>query len=143
MLLNLKVVDNTHLLETHAKILAAAKIGVKAATNDALQFIQEDVVEQGRYVGHRYYPHVKPETARRKALAGKEQVGKWTGNWITSFDTSYMDGGLVGIVSGGGHVKGNDYERFQEKWDVEKLWAEERGRYARNIIKTHVIGALK
>jgi len=143
MLINLNVKDNTHLLQKHAKILAGAQVGIHAATEDALDFIKTTVVDEQRYVGHRFYPDVSQKTKEWKAKHGMEKVGRRTGNWITSFDASYSDGGMVGIVSGGGHVKGSDYAKFQQIWDVEKLWAEERGDHARNLIRLHITGALK
>ena len=134
--------DNTHLLQKHAKIIAGAELGVHAATEDAYDYIQR-VVDEQREVGHRFFPHVSPKTKEWKAKHGMEKVGRRTGNWITSFDTSYSNDGMRGIVSGGGHVKGNSYEKFQKVWQVDKLWAAERSDHARGLIRMHVLGAVK
>jgi len=143
MLINLNVKDNTHLLQKHAKILAGAQAGVHVATEDALDFIKNTVVDEQRYVGHRFYPDVSPRTKEWKEKRGMEKVGRRTGNWVSSFDASYSDGGMVGIVTGGGHVKGSDYEDFQRGWQVDKLWAAERSDHARDLIRMHVLGAVK
>jgi len=143
MLINLKVTDTTNLLKRHAKIIAGAELGVHAATEDALDFIKNTVVDEQRYVGHRFYPNVSPKTKEWKREHGVEDVGRITGVWVTSFDASYTNGGMVGIVSGGGHVKGSDYEDFQRRWQVDKLWAAERSDHARDLIRMHVLGAVK
>jgi hypothetical protein len=133
-LLDVKVFrDYTYLHKQHAKIISGAVAGVRIATEDALDFVQ-DAVDNQTWVGHPYYPDVKPATKKWKAKHGVEDVLRITGNWITSFDTMYEDGGLTGIVSGGGHVKGADYTHLQKRWQMEKLWYEKRSMVARELI---------
>jgi|LGOV01.1.fsa_nt_gb hypothetical protein len=134
-LINVTVLrDHSYLHKKHTDILTGAIAGVRIATEDALDFVKETVVEGQHHVGHPLYPQVKPETARWKAKHGMQKVGRRTGAWVTSFDTIYEDGGLVGIVSGGGHVKGADYTHFQERWKVDELWYSERSMFAREAI---------
>lgn len=141
-LIDVKVLrDYTYLHKVHAKIITGAIAGVYTATEDALGFVQEAVDTQ-IWVGDKNYPDVKPATKKWKAKHGMEKVLRRTGNWITSFDTQYEDGGLTGIVSGGGHIKGADYTVLQERWRMEKLWYEKRSMVARAMIEQGVKNAI-
>ena len=137
-LIDVKILrDYTHLHKVHAKIITGAIAGVHTATEDALDFVQ-DAVDTQRWVGDKNCPDVKPATKKWKAKHGMEKVLRRTGNWIASFDTMYEDGGLTGIVSGGGHVKGADYTHLQKRWQMEKLWYEKRSMVARGFIEQAV-----
>ena len=104
--MKITIIDRTNLHEEHKKIIAAAERGVKLATEEGVQWIKEDVVEGQKYVGHRFYPDVKPATKRWKQKVGKEKVGKLTGWWVTSFNSDVR--GLTGTIRGGG-LKRRDY----------------------------------
>jgi len=137
-LLNIVVYDNLNLHLQHKKIITGAIAGIKLATEDGANWLREDVINGQLLVGDEYYPNVKSETAKRKRRAGREKVGRWTGQFHGSIDTDYRDGGLTGIISMGGAV----YEHFVKRWQFDKLWMKHRGEFARTLIKENIKNAV-
>ncbi len=133
--INIKIVDKTNMPGQMKGIIVSAKRGVKLATESGVEWIKEEVFEGQRYVGHDYYPDVKPATKQYKAEKGKEKVGIDTGNLKSSFDSRYERDGLVGIITGGGP----GYESFLARWQIDELFRAQRGEKTRQIIK----GAIK
>lgn len=131
---NIIVLDETDIPGGVQRILSGAKRGVQLATESGVEWIKEEVMEGQRYVGSEFYPDVKPITKQYKAEKGKEKVGIDTGNLKSSFDTEYQHGGLSGIITGGGH----GYGRFLSRWQIDKLFLEQRGEKTRDIIKDEI-----
>jgi hypothetical protein len=129
----IKVIDRTNLVAKHKSIIAAAERGVKLATEESVQWVKIDVVQGQKYVGDGNYPDVKPSTKRWKAKKGAELVGRLTGNWVASFNSSVK--GLVGTIRGGGAK----YGKFQLRWRVGDLFMAHRAKRTREIIE----GAIK
>ena len=127
----IKIIDRTNLLAKHKGIIAAAERGVKLATEGGAEWIRSSVF-MGEYVGHQYYPDVKPSTKRIKAKRGKEIVGVDTGNLRNSFNSDVK--GLKGIIRGGG--KG--YAKFLSRWQIDSLFMEKRGKRTREIIEGEI-----
>ena len=130
--ITIKVIDRTNLLVKHKTIITATERGVKLATEEGVQWIKEDVIQGQKYVGDENYPDVKPETRRKKAKAGKELVGKWTGNWLTSFNSAIK--GLIGTIRGGG----KKYAKFQLRWRIGDLFMTHRAKRTREIIEREI-----
>lgn len=130
----IKIIDNVNLSEKTKKIIARARKGVREATESGVEWIKADVFEGQRYVGSSNYPDVTPATKKSKARRGKEKVGIDTANLKNSFDSSYKEGGLIGIISGGG--KG--YADFLKRWKIDRLFMEKRGRKTKEIIENEV-----
>ena len=128
----IKVIDRTNLLQKHKSIIASAERGVKLATEEGVEWVKIDVVQGQKYVGDGNYPDVKPTTKRIKAKAGKELVGKWTGNWVASFNSTVN--GLRGTIRGGG----KKYAKLQLRWRVGDLFMAYRAKRTREIIENEV-----
>ena len=137
-LLKIVVHSNINLHLRHRNVIAGAIAGIKLATEDGANWIREDVINGQLLVGDVNYPNVKPETAKRKRRAGREKVGRWTGQFHSSVDTDYRDGGLTGII----HMGGPEYEHFVERWQFDKLFAQHRGEFARTLIKENIKNAI-
>ena len=77
-------------------------------------------------------PYVRVLRQRIKAKAGKELVGKWTGNWVASFNSTVN--GLRGTIRGGG----KKYAKLQLRWRVGDLFMAYRAKRTREIIENEV-----
>lgn len=116
------------------KIVAAEKHGVLLAANEGAEWIKEEVFEGQRYVGHTFYPDVTAKTKELKRKKGEERVGIDTGNLKTSFDAETKEGGLVGVITGGGQR----YGTFLNRWRIGELFIAEHGEAAQEIIKREI-----
>ena len=128
--ITINVIDRTNLLQKHKSIVAAAKRGVKLATESGVEWIKGDVFSGQSYVGHSYYPDVKPATKAYKAKVGKENVGIMTGNLVSSFGSSVS--GLRGTIKGAG------YAEFSSRWLIGSLFMEKRAKRTREIIEGEI-----
>ena len=137
-LLNIVVHDNLNLHLQHKKIIAGAIAGIHLATEDGANWIRKDVINGQLLVGDVNYPDVKPETAKYKKRLGREKVGRFTGNFVSSVDTDYCDGGLTGII----HMGGPKYKHFVARWQFDKLFAQHRGEFTRTLIKESIKNAV-
>ena len=128
----IKVIDRTDLPQKVKSIIAGAEKGVALATEDTVQWIKIDVVQGQKYVGDGNYPDVKPATKRWKAKKGRELVGRFTGNWVASFNSDVK--GLVGTIRGGG----KKYANFQSRWRVGDLVMAHRAKKIRDIVEGEI-----
>ncbi len=131
---NIIVLDETDIPGGVQRILAGARRGVKLATEEGVEFIKSDIFEGQKFVGDDLYPDVKESTKRIKAIKGKELVGVDTGNLKASFDTSYENKGLSGIITGGGP----EYGEFLNRWQIDQLFLKERGNKSRELIREEI-----
>ena len=131
---NITVQDKTNIAAKMRDIIEGAKIGVRKATESGVEFIKSDIFENQEFVGTEFYPNVKETTKRMKAIKGKELVGVDTGNLKTSFDSSYENSGLSGIITGGGP----GYGKFLERWQIDALFLKERGEKSRELIRGEI-----
>jgi len=115
-------------------IVAAEKRGVKLAAIEGSEWIKETVLEGQKYVGHILYPDVTSRTKELKAQRGKEKVGIDTGNLKNSFDAETREGGLVGVITGGGP----GYDGFLNRWRIDELFVAEHSNESQEIIKREV-----
>ena len=134
-MLSINVWDKTNLSGKQKEIIKAAEKGVNAATQDTVEWIKNDVITGGKYVGHQDYPDVKPVTKRMKAKKGQTMVlvGE-TKNYLGSWDGKAK--GLTGTITGGGldyhaklHAKG---------WKIDKLWENVHKKVSEKIVKDAV-----
>lgn len=130
--ISVTVIDRTKLPTKLKSIITAAKRGVELATEEGVEWIKQDVVQGQKYVGDANYPDVKPTTKRWKAKKGRELVGRFTGNWVSSFDSSVK--GLKGTIRGGSAK----YAKFQSRWQVDSLFMEKRAKRTREIIEREI-----
>ena len=130
-MLSVRVFDKTHLSAVEKKITAAAKKGVEAATQESVEWIKDEVITGGNYVGHQNYPDVKPVTKRIKAKKGKTKVLIDTSNYLSSWDGKAK--GLTGIITGGGQDYAADL--YKRGWKIDLLWKAEHAKEAEKIIK--------
>jgi hypothetical protein len=119
-------------------IIKAAEKGVEAATQEAVSWIQGPVIREGSYVGHQYYPDVKPVTKRRKVATGKTKVLIDTSNFLSSWDGKAN--GLKGVITGGGQ----DYavDLYKRGWKIDKLFFEVHAKESEEIIKKAIEKAI-
>ena len=129
---SIKVIDRTNLVAKHKSIIAGAERGVKLAVEESVQWIKIDVVQGQEYVGDENYPNVKDATRLWKAKKGRELVGRFTGNWVASFNSSVK--GLIGTIRGGG----KKYAKFQLRWRIGDLFMEKRAKRTREIIEGEI-----
>ena len=132
-MLSVSVFDHTHLSAIEKKIKEAAEKGVEAATQDSVEWIKDEVITGGNYVGHQYYPDIKPSTKRAKAKKGQTHVLISTSNYLSSWDGKAK--GLKGIISGGGG-KSSEYSQklYDRGWKIDLLWKAEHAKEAEKII---------
>ena len=130
-MLSISLFDHTNLSAIERKIKAAAEKGVEAATQESVEWIKNDVITGGNYVGHQYYPDIKPVTKRIKARKGKTHVLIDTSNYLSSWDGKAK--GLTGTITGGGQ----DYaaELYKRGWKIDLLWKQAHAKEAEKIIK--------
>jgi len=132
---NLTIRDLTRIKKGLVReIVAAEKRGVKLAAIEGSEWIKEAVFEGQKYVGHTLYPDVTSRTKELKAQRGKEKVGIDTGNLKNSFDAETREGGLVGVITGGGP----GYDRFLNRWRIDELFIAEHSNESQEIIKREV-----
>ena len=130
--ISFRINDRTNLHAKHKSIIASAEKGVKLATEEGVQWIKIKVVQGQKYVGTGNYPDVKPTTKRWKAKKGCELVGRFTGNWVASFNSDVK--GLIGTIKGGGAK----YAKFQLRWRVGDLFMEHRAKRTREIVEKEI-----
>ena len=137
-MLSLTVLDRTNLSGTHKKIQEAAEKGVEAAVQDSVEWIKDDVITNGSYVGSPYYPDIKATTKRIKAKKGQTHVLISTSNYLHSWDSNVS--GLKGTITGGG----KDYhaDLYKRGWKIDKLWEQAHKKEAEKIITKAVEKAI-
>ena len=138
-MLSVSVFDHTNLEGRHKKIIEAAEKGVEAATQESVEWIKDEVITGGAYVGHQYYPDVTATTKRIKAKKGQTVVlvGE-TKNYLSSWDGKTRN--MVGIITGGGkdyHAKLHD-----RGWRLDLLWEQVHKKDSEKIIKQHIKKAI-
>jgi gamma-glutamyl-gamma-aminobutyrate hydrolase PuuD len=119
-------------------IIKAAEKGVDAATQEAVSWIQGPVIREGSYVGHQYYPDVKPTTKRMKAKKGKTKVLIDTSNYLSSWDGKAN--GLKGVITGGGQDYAADL--YKRGWKIDLLFFEKHKDKSEEIIKKAIEKAI-
>jgi hypothetical protein len=133
-MLSISIRDHTNLPLIHKKIIKAAEKGVGAATQEAVEWIKEDVIRGEGYVGHQYYPDVTDATKRSKAKRGKTIVLVDTTNFLSSWNGEAN--GLEGKITGGG---GKDYHaKLLKIWQIDKLFFEVHAKESEKIIKASI-----
>ena len=130
-MLSINVFDHTHLPAIQKKKLEAAEKGVEAATQESVEWIKDEVITGGNYVGHQYYPDIKPVTKRIKAKKGQTHVLIATSNFLSSWDGKAK--GLTGTITGGGQDYAADLHK--RGWKIDKLWEQVHAKEAEKIIK--------
>ena len=130
-MLSISVFDRTNLSGIHKKIEEAAEKGVESAVQDSVEWIKTDVISSGNYVGHPYYPDIKPATKRIKAKKGQTHVLISTSNYLHSWDGRAK--GLEGTITGGGQDYAADL--YKRGWKIDLLWKAEHMKDAEKIIK--------
>ena len=130
-MLSVNLFDRTNLSGIHKKIEEAAEKGVEAATQDTVQWIKEEVITAGSYIGSQYYPDVKPVTKRIKAKKGQTHVLIDTSNYLSSWDGKAK--GLTGTITGGGQDYAADL--YKRGWKIDKLWEQVHAKESEKIIK--------
>lgn len=137
-MLSIRLQDYTNLPLIQKKIAKAAEKGVESATQESVEWIKDDVIKGGNYVGHQYYPDVKPVTKRIKAKKGETHVLIDTSNFLSSWDGKAK--GLTGIVTGGGE----DYhaDLWKRGWKIDLLWEQVHAKESEKIIKKAIEKAI-
>lgn len=142
----ISVLDTTNLPKITKEVECAMKLGVKKATDSGVTWIQQEVFNNQKFVGTKFYPDVTKATRQTKAEKGQEKVGIVTGNLRDSFDTHYSSDGLTGTIRGGGGITANgkkaDYSRFLKKWQIGKLFSKHRAKKSREIMDKELKKAL-
>lgn len=136
-MLSVHLFDHTNLSAREKKIIEAAEKGVESATQETVQWIKDEVITGGNYVGHQYYPDIKPVTKRIKAKKGQTHVLIDTSNFLSSWDGKAK--GLTGTISGGGQDYAADL--YKRGWKIDKLWEEVHAKKASDIIAKAVKNA--
>jgi len=129
-MLSIRFLDHTNLSAIERKIKEAAEKGVEAATHESVEWIKTDVILSGSYVGHQYYPDIKPATKRSKAKKGQTHVLIDTSNYLSSWDGKAS--GLKGVITGGGQDYAADL--YKRGWKIDLLWDAEHKKEAEKII---------
>lgn len=133
VMLSVRLLDHTNLPAIERKINEAAEKGVESATQDSVEWIKDEVITGGNYVGHQYYPDVKPVTKRIKAKHGKTHVLIDTSNFLSSWDGKAK--GLTGtITGGGGKSSAYSHKLYAMGWKIDLLWQQEHAKEAEKII---------
>ena len=133
-MLSVNLFDRTNLAGAHKEILKAAEAGVEAATQDSVEWIKDEVITGGNYVGHQYYPDVKPVTKRIKAKKGQTHVLIDTSAFLSSWDGKAK--GLTGTISGGGGKSSEYSQKLHDRgWKIDLLWKSEHAKESEKIIK--------
>lgn len=137
-MLSISVFDRTNLDGKHKEILKAGEKGVEAATHESVEWIKDDVIRGQSYVGHQYYPDVKPVTKRLKAKKGQTLVLKDTGNYLSSWNGEARN--MKGIIRGGGQ----DYhaDLYKRGWKIDLLWEQVHAKESEKIIVKAIEKAL-
>jgi hypothetical protein len=137
-MLSISLFDRTHLSADRKAIIKAAGKGVAASVEDTVEWIKSDVIANNSFVGHQYYPDVKPVTKRIKGKHGKQKVLIDTGNFLSSWDGK-VDG-LKGVITGGGE----DYhaDLYKRGWKIDLLWESEHKKESEKIIKKAIEKAI-
>jgi hypothetical protein len=137
-MLSINVFDRTNLEGRHKEILKAGEKGVAACVEETVEWIKDDVIRGQAYVGHQYYPDVKPVTKRLKAKKGQTLVLKDTGNYLSSWNGKAK--GLTGTITGGG----KDYhaDLYARGWQIDKLWESVHKKESEKIITKAIEKAL-
>ena len=130
-MLSVSLFDHTNLSAIDRKIKEAAEKGVEAATQDSVEWIKDEVITGGNYVGQQYYPDVKPVTKRIKAKKGQTHVLIDTSNYLSSWDGKAS--GLKGVITGGGQDYAADL--YKRGWKIDLLWKAEHMKESEKIIK--------
>jgi hypothetical protein len=137
-MLSIRLRDHTNLPLIQKKIEEAAKKGVEAATQEAVEWIKDDVIRGEEYVGHQYYPDVTDTTKRMKAKRGKTTVLIDTTNFLSSWNGKTK--GLEGVITGGG---GKDYHaKLLKRWQIDKLYLAVHKKESEKIIKEAIEKAI-
>ena len=130
-MLSVSVFDHTNLEGLHKTIKEAGVNGVEAATQESVEWIKDKVITEGAYVGHQYFPDIKPVTKRIKAKKGQTMVlvGE-TKNYLSSWEGDAD--GLTGTITGGGE----DYhaELYKRGWKIPELWEQVHKKESEKII---------
>ena len=130
-MLSISVFDRTNLSGIHKKIEEAAEKGVSASVEDTVEWIKDEVITGGNYVGHQYYPDIKPVTKRIKAKKGRTHVLIDTSNFLSSWDGKAK--GLTGTITGGGQDYAADL--YKRGWKIDLLWKAMHAKESEKIIK--------
>ena len=130
-MLSVNVFDRTNLSGLHKKIAEAAEKGVSASVEDTVEWIKDEVINGGNYVGHQYYPDIKPVTKRIKAKKGQTHVLISTSNYLSSWDGKAS--GLKGVITGGGQDYAADL--YKRGWKIDLLWKAMHAKESEKIIK--------
>ena len=130
-MLSVSVFDLTNLEGERKEIIKAAEKGVEAAVMETVEWIKDDVIKSGAYVGHQYYPDVTTTTKRIKSKRGQTIVLKDTGNYLSSWDGKRK--GLEGTITGGGQ----DYhaDLWKRGWKIDLLWNQAHAKESEKTIK--------
>jgi hypothetical protein len=137
-MLSISLRDYTNLPLIQKKIDEAAKKGVEAATQEAVEWVKDDVIRGEEYVGHQYYPDVTDTTKRMKAKRGKTKVLIDTTNFLSSWNGKTK--GLEGVITGGG---GEDYHaKLLKRWQIDKLYLAVHKKESEKIIKEAIEKAI-
>ena len=131
-MLSINVFDRTNLPAVQKKIKEAAEKGVAASVEETVEWIKDEVITGGNYVGHQYYPDVKPVTKRIKAKKGQTHVLIDTSNFLSSWDGKAK--GLTGTITGGGGI-GYAADLYKRGWKIDKLWEQVHAKESEKIIK--------
>jgi hypothetical protein len=129
-MLSVSIFDRTNLAGIQKAIINAAEEGIAASVIETVEWIKDEVITNGAYVGTQYYPDVKPVTKRIKAKHGKTKVLIDTSNYLNSWDGRTK--GLEGIITGGGQ----DYhaDLWKRGWKIDKLWESVHKKQSEKII---------
>jgi gamma-glutamyl-gamma-aminobutyrate hydrolase PuuD len=130
-MLSVRLLDRTNLVGVKKAIIKAAEKGVAASVDESVEWIKNDVITGGNYVGHQYYPDVTPATKRMKAKKGKTKVLIDTSNYFSSWNGKAN--GLKGVITGGGQDYAADL--YKRGWKLDLLWHAEHSKESEEIIK--------
>jgi hypothetical protein len=137
-MLSVSVLDKTNLSSANKKIVKATEKGVAAATQETVEWIKDSVITGGEYVGHQYYPDIKPVTKRIKAKHGRTHVLIDTSNYLHSWDGKTK--GLTGTITGGG--ENYHAELYKRGWKIDLLWKQVHAKESEKIIKKTIEKAI-
>lgn len=130
-MLSIRVLDRTNLSLVEKRIKEAGEKGVEAATRESVEWIKDDVITGGNYVGHQYYPDNSAVTKRIKAKHGKTHVLIDTSNYLSSWDGKVT--GMKGVITGGGGI-GYAADLYKRGWKIDKLWESVHKKESEKII---------
>jgi len=130
VMLSVSIFNRTNLSAIERKIKDAAEKGVEASGEETVEWIKTVVISSGSYVGHQYYPDVKPVTKRIKAKKGQSHVLVDTTIYLKSWDSKAT--GLKCVITGGGQDYAADL--YKRGWKIDLLWDAEHKKEASKII---------